>query len=634
VFTSQSQTREIVYSTQSKKAISAYKDAEKLYLEGNMEAALPKLKKAIEYDENFIEAWLLKGDVERDLGYNTEALKTYRKVIAIDDDFFPLIYYFAGNLSLDEGLYEESISFLESFLIFKNVRPEIQLQALDKLARAKFGNDAIQHPNGDSIIILNDSINSFADEYINSLRFDNREMLFTRRFQPDSTASDAFLKEKFFLSNKVNDFWQQAKELDIHWPEDDQIGALSISTDGNTMYFAACGLADGFGSCDIYQSNLANNVWGQPVNLGEKVNSTGWDSQPCISADGNQLYFVSKRKGGFGESDLWKCIRLSDGSWSDAINLGGFLNTSGNEMAPNLHADGKTLYFSSNGHIGLGKADLFLSRMDGAERWSKPINLGYPINSIGEELNIVFNSDGNQAFISCKRKDGFGGFDIYSVLPDNKNKPEAVSFVKVIVRDSVAKTYLLTEYEIVELESASEIVSGQTDLITGSFIQALPNGKQYALVIRKPGYCLHTEHFNLDNRTDNRPLLLEILLSPIRIGSTVVLNNVFFDVDKSEIKPESIPELKQVVDFLQLNPDLKIELGGHTDSDGDLQANLKLSAKRAEAVRIYLIEKGISEERVTAKGYGSILPVASNLTIEGKKLNRRTEFKIIENPNK
>jgi outer membrane protein OmpA-like peptidoglycan-associated protein/tetratricopeptide (TPR) repeat protein len=626
-----SQVREIAYSTQSKKAISAYKDAEKLYLEGNMEAALPKLENAIGYDQNFIEAWLLKGDVERDLGFNFEALLTYKKVISIDGDFFPVTYYFAGNLSLEAGLYDESVSFFESFLLYNNVRPEIQLQTLDKLASARFGSYAMSHPNSDSIQILNDSINSTADEYINSLRFDNNEMLFTRRFKPDSMLSDGLLMEKFFLSKKVQDFWQKADDLNLNWPVDDQIGALSVSADGNTMYFAACGLQDGFGSCDIYQSTLVNNAWEQPVNLGERVNSTGWDSQPCISADGNQLYFVSKRKGGFGESDLWKCVRLSDGSWSDAINLGEFLNTSGNEMAPYLHADGKSLYFSSTGHIGMGNADLFLSRLDGADRWSKPENLGFPVNTIGEELNIIYNSDGNQAYISCNRKDGFGGFDIYSVLPDTKNKPAAVSFVKVIVRDSISKVYLSSDYNIIDLKSTIEIVSGLTDQRTGSFIQALPNGKQYSLLVRKSGYCIHTEHFNLEKRSDNQPLIIEILLLPIKIGSTIVLNNVFFDVDKSEIKSESISELNHVVDFLSLNPEIKIELGGHTDSDGDTNSNLKLSSDRAESVRNYLIGKGIVEDRITAKGYGSTIPVATNLTMEGKRMNRRTEFKIVDN---
>jgi outer membrane protein OmpA-like peptidoglycan-associated protein/tetratricopeptide (TPR) repeat protein len=589
------------------------------------------LENAIGYDQNFIEAWLLKGDVERDLGFNFEALLTYKKVISIDGDFFPVTYYFAGNLSLEAGLYDESVSFFESFLLYNNVRPEIQLQTLDKLARARFGSYAMSHPNSDSIQILNDSINSTADEYINSLRFDNNEMLFTRRFKPDSMLSDGLLMEKFFLSKKVQDFWQKAYDLNLNWPVDDQIGALSVSADGNTMYFAACGLQDGFGSCDIYQSTLVNNAWEQPVNLGERVNSTGWDSQPCISADGNQLYFVSKRKGGFGESDLWKCVRLSDGSWSDAINLGEFLNTSGNEMAPYLHADGKSLYFSSTGHIGMGNADLFLSRLDGADRWSKPENLGFPVNTIGEELNIIYNSDGNQAYISCNRKDGFGGFDIYSVLPDTKNKPAAVSFVKVIVRDSISKVYLSSDYNIIDLKSTIEIVSGLTDQRTGSFIQALPNGKQYSLLVRKSGYCIHTEHFNLEKRSDNQPLIIEILLLPIKIGSTIVLNNVFFDVDKSEIKSESISELNHVVDFLSLNPEIKIELGGHTDSDGDTNSNLKLSSDRAESVRNYLIGKGIVEDRITAKGYGSTIPVATNLTMEGKRINRRTEFKIVDN---
>ena len=544
-----------------------------------------------------------------------------------------MTFIFSVNGSFKGGLYEEAVSYFESFLRFSNIRSEIQLQALDKLARANFGNSAMKHPNGDTIQLLNDSINSKADEYINSLRYDNNQLLFTRRFQADSVGLGNLLSEKFFVSNRIGANWQENIALELNWTGVDQIGALTISSDGNTMYFAACGATDGFGSCDIYTSDFVNNRWIEPRNLGEKVNSTGWDSQPCISADGSQLYFVSKRKGGLGGSDIWKSVKLQDGSWSEAINPGDVLNTSGNEMAPYLHADGKTLYFSSTGHLGMGKADLFVSRLDRAERWSKPTNLGYPVNTKDDEINIVFNSDGMQAFISANKMTGFGGFDIYSVLPDEKNKPEAISFVKVIVRDSVSGKPLSVEYKILDIFSSAEMVLGQTDEISGTFLQALPNEKQYSLLVRKPGYCIHTAHFNLEKRDDNQPLLLEILLVPIKVGSTVLLNNVFFDIDKAEIKPESFTELDQVVEFLHSNTTLKIELGGHTDADGDAQYNLKLSFERATAVRNYLIGKGIPERRMHAIGYGSGMPVASNQTAEGKALNRRTEFKIIENKN-
>jgi len=618
-------------SSKSKKAIVLYKDAEKQYVAGNFEVSLRKLQKAVDQDENFIEAWLLKADVERSLELPADALKTYQKIISMDADFFPMAYYFAGNLSLEQGFYSDASSFYESFLHVDNIRPEIQLRALDKLARANFGNAAMKTPHTDQLQLLSDSINSVADEYINSLRYDDAQLLFTRRFMPDSVVVSEYLTEKFFLSNYVNAHWLKAAELKLNWAADDQIGALTLSTDGNTMYFAACGLADGFGSCDIYTAHFVNNVWSDPIILGKKVNAAAWDSQPCISADGSTLYFVSKRKGGFGGSDLWKSIRLQDDSWSEAINLGDSFNTDGNEMAPYLHADGHTLYFSSTGHIGMGKADLFMSHLDETGRWSKPENLGYPINTLDDEINIVFNSEANQAFISSNRKKGFGGFDIYAVLPDNTNKPEAVSFVKVVVRDSTTNGLLCADYVITDLQASVPLVTGQTDPATGTFLQALPHGKRYALLIRKPGYCIHTEHFDMDKRTDNQSLILEILLNPLKVGSTIVLNNVFFDVDQSELKPESFTELDQLIVFINSNPDLQIELGGHTDADGDAAYNLKLSAKRAEATRNYLIGKGAPGNRISAKGYGSTQPIATNLTAEGKAKNRRTAFQIVGN---
>ncbi|NOU47100.1 MAG: OmpA family protein [Bacteroidales bacterium] len=627
----QGQVRQIELTSKSKKAISFYKQAENFYLNGNLEASLMKLEKAVAQDENFIEAWLLKADVEHESGLNQKAIETYKRVIAIDGEFFPMVYYLAGNLSLEEGYYNESIKYFETFLLHKTLRPDIQLQALDKLSRAKFGNEAINNPYGDSIMLLSDSINTSADEYINSIRYDNIQLLFTRRFLEDTMNRGDFLSEKFFLSNRIENNWQKAIELELDWVSDNQIGAMTLSPDGNSMYFAACGLADGFGSCDIYMSSFVDNSWSEPMNLGANVNSTGWDSQPCISADGSQLYFVSKRKGGYGGSDLWKSIRLQDGSWSEAINPGETLNSVGNEMAPYLHADRKTLYFSSTGLLGMGKADLFVSRLDSVGRWTKPRNLGYPVNTKEDEINILFNSDGNQAFISRNKKESITGFDIYSVLPDEMNKPEAVSFVKVIVRDSATNEFLSSGFQIIDLKTATEFVSGQTDTKSGSFLCALPDNNRYSLLIRKPGYCMHTEHFNLVKRADNRPLIIEIKLLPIRVGSKIVLNNVFFGVDKSELKSESFSELMQVVLFLQTNPGLSIELEGHTDSDGDELHNLKLSTDRAETVRNFLTDHGISQDRLTAKGYGSAMPVASNKDEEGKSRNRRTAFKIIRN---
>lgn len=623
------QVRQIELTSKSKKAISLYKQAENFYLNGNLETSLMKLEKAVAQDENFIEAWLLKADVEHESGLNREAIETYKRVIAIDGEFFPMVYYLAGNLSLEEGYYNESMKYFETFLLHKTLRPDIQLQALDKLSRAKFGNEAINNPNRDSIGLLSDSINTDADEYINSIRYDNNQLLFTRRFLEDTLNRSDFLSEKFFLSNRIDNNWHKANELELDWVSDNQIGAMTLSPDGNSMYFAACGLVGGFGSCDIYMSSFVDNTWNEPMNLGSMVNSTAWDSQPCISADGSQLYFVSKRKGGYGGSDLWKSIRLQDGRWSEAINLGETFNSDGNEMAPYIHADGKTLYFSSTGQIGMGKADLFVSRLDEAGRWSKPRNMGYPVNTKDDEINILFNSDGNQAFISRNRQESNTGFDIYSVLPDELNKPEAVSFVKVIIHDSATNEPLSSGFQIIDLKSVTEFISGQTDAKSGSFFCSLPDNNRYSLLIRKPGYCMHTEHFNLEKRTDNRPLMIEIKLIPIKVGSKIVLNNVFFGVDKSELKTESFSELMQVVLFLQTNPGLRIELEGHTDSDGDELHNLKLSSERAETVRKYLISQGVSEDRLTAKGYGSAMPVASNKDEEGKSRNRRTAFKII-----
>ncbi len=620
------QVRDIALSSTSKKAISHYKKGEKCYISNQFDDAIVEINRSLTIDDQFIEAWLLAGDNYRSLSRSAEAIMAYKKAIAIDSTFFPAAYYFIGNLLLEQGLYGESIQYFETFLLFDKVRPELQLQVLDKLAHSKFGNFELHNPKNDKVSLMSDSINNESDEYVNFIRYDNAQLMFTRRF----IYRDG-LTEKFYLSDLQKDVWQKAYEWSLQWPEIDQTGALTISQDGNNLYFAACGWDDSYGRCDLYSSSFINDQWTEPINMGPTINSNGWESQPCISSDGTQLYFVSDRKGGFGGSDIWKSVKLNDGTWSQAINLGEILNSSENEMAPYLHADGRTLYFSSTGLIGMGKADIFISRLDKAGRWSKPINLGYPVNTKDDEINIIFNSVGDLAFISSQRHSGKGGFDIYQVLVDSMHRPTTVRFLKGIVRDAITKKNLESDYKITQLEDESEMMRGQTSVSSGTFVVPLPSGETYSLLIEKQGYCLHTEHFDLLKVIDNKPFELEIFLQPVQIGSTIVLNNVFFDVNQSELKPDSFVELNQLVVYLKNNPAINIEIGGHTDSDGEERYNLVLSSKRAESVFNYLIINGIPASRMIFRGYGSSVSVATNETMEGKALNRRTEMKIIKN---
>jgi outer membrane protein OmpA-like peptidoglycan-associated protein len=625
------QTGKIDLSTYPKKAVAAYDAAEKHYLEGNQELARKELQKALKISDHFIEAWLLYGDVLRESGLDDLALSAYVKAIEIDSSFFPPASYFAASILLSTGQYADAERYLLQFLRFDRIRPELQLQALGKLSSARFAMQALAHPNADSLFLLPGTINTTADEYANSVRYDNRRLMFTRRYASENDSSYEVLNESFFYSDLSEEGWGESEKLFSGRDFENEVGAMSFSADGESVYFASCGMAKGVGSCDLYVSHLRKGVWSEPKNLGLHVNSISWDSQPCISADGSELFFVSRRKNGIGESDIWKCFRLPDGSWSDAVNLGDKINSSGSEMAPYLHADGKSLYFSSTGHPGMGGADLFISRLDESGRWSVPENLAYPINTLDYELNILFNSKGDEAFITSSRKTGNGGFDIYSVKADPVHRPAAVAYLRLKVTDAGSQKPLEALCTITNLQASEDKMTGTSNAEDGTFLGLLPAGSSYSLLVSCEGYCLYTAHFELVSGTETEPFHLEASLQPIEKGSTLVLRNVFFEVDQAVLLPESFPELDQLAIFMKDNPKLVIELGGHTDNSGSDEHNLILSLQRAEVVCKYLIAKGIEQNRLIPKGYGSTNPVAENAEEEGRKQNRRTEMKILNN---
>ena len=362
--------------------------------------------------------------------------------------------------------------------------------------------------------------------------------------------------------------------------------------------------------------------------MGFPINTSGWESQPSLSADGKTLYFVSDRKGGLGSYDIWKSIIGDDGKWIMPENLGSNINTVYNEQYPFIHPDGKTFYFSSTGWTGLGGKDLFISRSDTLNVWSKPINLGFPINTYGDESGLTINSSGSKAFFSSNNFNGFGGFDIYSFdLPQNI-RPSAVNYVKGVVFDDSDKKRLGALIDIIDLRTGNSIYTSYSDAIDGTFLGTLPKGNQYSLNASKEGYLFYSENFSLEKFIIGKPIELEVPLQKIAVGKKVVLKNIFFDSNKYDLKPASKAELQKLIEFLQENPTVYIEIDGHTDDVGDDQSNLILSQNRSKAVFQYLIEHEINSSRIKYKGFGETMPVADNKTSAGKANNRRTEFVI------
>jgi outer membrane protein OmpA-like peptidoglycan-associated protein len=404
--------------------------------------------------------------------------------------------------------------------------------------------------------------------------------------------------------------------------------AKNISQYGRLLIFYGCNRAVGSGSCDLYISYYTKEGWSEALNLGNRINTDQWESQPSLSPDKRDLYFASSRFGGFGGIDLYVAHMQPNGQWSEPQNLGPQINTAGDETEPFIHADNQTLYFASNGLPGYGGEDLFFIRKDSAGKWGQPQNLGYPINTVNNDGTLCIAADGSTTYFASDRSDSKGGLDIYSFEMRPGMRPAKTLWIKGKVFDKKTEKGLPSAVELIDLATKQVLSKVQTDE-TGNYLITLPVGKDYAFNVARKGYLFYSDNFSLKQKASDSTYEKNIPLQPIEVSAAVVLNNIFFDYNKFDLKPESQVELDQVVQLLKDNPTVKIEIAGHTDNIGSDADNLKLSQNRAKAVVVYLNNKGITGGRLSYKGFGAAQPVADNKTEEGRAKNRRTELKII-----
>jgi outer membrane protein OmpA-like peptidoglycan-associated protein len=604
--------------TKNKKAENLFIEAVKFSSMGDNRSAFGKLKECLQKDSLYIDAWMLLADIREQNEQYKEALTIYRKVNKINESF-AIPYYKMANAALLEGEYDEALAQIE---IYKKMQgKEIDPQKVKRVSRiATFGANAIKNPVPYDPKNLGPNVNSPLNDYFPGVTADGEILIFTRLINGNN--------EEFFISKKEGASWGPARNMGhpVNTPQNE--GTISLSSDGQYIFFTGCNRPDGEGSCDLYFSALDGDTWRKPQNLGFPINTRAWDSQPSVSFDGKTLYFSSARPGGFGESDLWYST-YSKGKWSAPINLGPEINTTGSEQAPFIAKDDQTLYFISDGHDGMGEMDIFMSRRQADGSWGKAMNLGYPINTHQQEMCISISADGETAYIASQRPEGLGGLDIYAFNLYPEARPKKVAFVSGVVYDAKSLKKLQARIELIDLETGKPVIESSSNKLTGNFLFCLTGNKNYALNVSKEGYLFYSENFSLQEQSAAKPLLLDVPLNPIIAGEKMVLRNVFYDIDKYDLKPESKIELDKVVALLNQNPTMRIEIGGHTDNTGLKQRNIELSNNRAKSVVDYLITKGISAQRLSYKGYADNQPISDNKTEEGRKLNRRTEFKII-----
>lgn len=604
--------------TKNKKAENLFIEAVNLSAQGDNQQAFFKLKDCLQRDSNFIDAWMLVADIREQNEQYLEALTVYKKVIAINSDF-QIPYYKLANTALSEGEYKLA---LENIGIYKDKNGmQIEPAKVKRVERvANFGFEATKHPVLFDPKNLGAGINSPLNEYFPGVSADGKTLIYTRL--------DGGQNEEFYISKWNNNSWTPSRNMRSPVNTEQNEGTISISSDGQYIFFTGCNRPQGEGSCDLYFSALDGDTWREPKNLGFPLNTRAWETQPSVSFDGKTLYFASSRSGGFGESDLWYSTYIK-GKWSAPVNLGPEINTPGSEQSPFIAKDDQTLYFISDYHDGMGGMDIFISRKQPDGRWGKAVNIGYPINTHGDEMCITLTADGEMAYIASDRKDGFGGLDIYGFVLYEEARPKKTAYVQGVVYDAKTLKKLKARIELIDIETNKTVIEATSNKLTGEFLFCLQGNKNYALNVSCEGYLFYSENFSLKAHSLTEPLKLDVPLNPILEGEKAVLRNVFFDVDKFDLKPESKTELDKLIQLLKANPRMKIEVGGHTDNTGVKQKNIELSNNRAKSVANYLVANGIEANRLTYKGYADTQPIADNKTEVGRRQNRRTEFKII-----
>ena len=611
-----------------KRAAYHYEKAMTAYREGLSNATWKYLQIAKKTEPCFAKVYLLEAVLYEDEKKTDSAINAYTRALAIDPDVFPNAYYSLAKLQSVSGRYTEANQNLDTYLAYPNISQSMREKAQMLQLRNKEALDLARETVPFQPKNVGAGVNSEYDEYLPFVTVDDQMMIFTRRYM--RPLDPPVLEEDFFYSMRDSTgAWQEAVRMEEPINSDENEGALFISPDGRYLFFAGCNRPDGWGSCDIYASIKRGDGWGKPFNLGQPINTSHWESQPCFSSDGRTLYFTSTRPGGFGKSDLWRSRLMQGGVWSEPENLGSNINTDGDENSPFLHPDGKTLYFASNGHGGMGGLDLFVSRMDSNGNWSVPQNLGYPINTSADETTLSVNAKGDTAYFSSDNLGGYGQKDIYSFALYEQARPSTVSFMKGIVLDAKTEQPLAARFELISLQSGITRISSVATANTGEFLVCLPVDEPFALNVSCPGYLFYSEHIALDYGNAKQPMKKEILLQPIERGTHIVLENIFYQTDRYQLEKSSIGELERIFLFLAQNPKVRIEISGHTDNTGSEQYNRTLSENRAKAVAEYLIGKGIAADRIVAKGYGFDKPVADNQSEEGRAKNRRTELKIL-----
>ncbi|WP_242919485.1 OmpA family protein [Pontibacter liquoris] len=616
-------------STSSTKAERLYYKADEYVKARDFDRALATLAEATSKDPNFAEAYLKAANLHKMMGNKAATFQNLEKGLQLLPYSATLgNYYFElAELYFDQGKYQQAKERYADFLKAKPRKPAAVAWAKQQMASADFAEKAMQQPIDFKPVALPQNINSFRLQYFPYTTADQRFFIYTARvgIKPEQD-------ENIYVSQRKGDSWQAPVSISDAINSSANEGAATISGDGKTLVFTSCNRPDSQGDCDLYISFRTGDDWSKPKNIGNPVNSKAWDSQPSLSADGRTLYFSSTRGGGVGKEDIWLTQLNEDGTWTKPVNLGEPVNSTGRDMAPSIHSSGSTLYFVSDGHPGMGGLDVFMATREATKQWSAPKNLGYPLNTPADEGSLFITSDNKAGFYSrqINSDDGYGTIQLYQFeVPQEWRSSVNSTYAQGRVLDIKTKKPVEAQVQLYDVEADSLVQQVGSDKISGEYTVVLTEGKQYALYVSAPRYLMNSLSFDYTSKKALTPVALDVYLEPLEAGAAVVLHNLFFDSGNYDLKKNSKTELDKLIAFLKLNGQVKVEISGHTDDVGSDSDNLVLSEKRAKAVVDYLAAKGISKNRIRYKGYGETKPQKPNTSEENRQQNRRIEMRVL-----
>lgn len=617
------------YSIIDSRAIKMHQEGDELVRKRMYDQAIEKYKASIQREAGFLESYVKWGRILLTQKKVDEALEVVQRGEAragkatqqVKADYGWLKTY----IFLAQGAFDDAIASFDATEGYLSPAFKSSLEYRDTQSRIAFIRMSLENRLEIVKERLPEPLNQFSMQYFPVLTADSKKILFTKR---DGTKD--FQKEDIFVAylEEDGDSWTAPTSISQTINTAYNEGTCTISADGNILIYTSCDAPDSFGSCDLYIVYRVNGKWQRPNNMGRHVNSRFWDSQPSLSADGRMLFFSSNRRGGYGGNDIWYTVRKADGSWAEAKNLGNTVNTPKDEVSPFIYFNNEILFFASNGHMGFGGLDIFLSRVIDGE-FAEPENIGYPINDHRDQFSLFITAQRDYAYYT---ESTFQGQDLERSLLYRFPFPEEIALGEKLlvtqgkVLNSKTGQPIDARLSLVSLRNDSTLYEFRADGASGEFMMLYPDKDFSGLYVEKEGYL--PKIFNVDKDSLKNKENLEISLIPIASGEEFVFENIFFDFDKHELKPESMSSLKRLYEFLITNPNANIYINGHTDNVGSTAYNEALSLRRAEAVKNYLLGKGIKEGRAIPIGKGDREPIRPNDTADNRAMNRRITISI------